>query len=99
VQSTLKKRFKGEPQAVAEGLAVFDSAAVAAIMPEPGLRAALALLLGTAGEGAIDAIVAGVFLSAEFAELPPVNGGQGIARSVTDPGTGKQKLLYNSTTT
>src|SRR6266850_4431002 len=70
VQSTLNTRFQGDQQRVAEGLSVFDSPQIAAIIPDPRLGAGLALLLGTAGGGAIEAIEGEVFESVEFA-VPP----------------------------
>ena len=53
VRSTLNERFHGNQRKVAQGLAVFDSSEIAEIVPDPRLRAGLALLLGTAGEAAM----------------------------------------------
>ena len=53
VRRTLNQRFHGNQGKIAEGLAVFDSDEIAEIVPDPRLRAGLALLLGTAGESAI----------------------------------------------
>jgi hypothetical protein len=70
IQQTLFTRFQGNQARVAEGLAVLDSDEIAEIVPDPRLRTALALLLGTAGEGAIAAIESGVY-SLVFFDVPP----------------------------
>lgn len=46
---------------VAAGLAVYDDAQIKTIVPDPRLRAALAMLVGTPGRKGIDAVRAGVF--------------------------------------
>jgi len=93
VQSTLNTRFQGDQQRVAEGLSVFDSPQIAAIIPDPRLGAGLALLLGTAGGGAIEAIEGEVFESVEFAVPPATDHAYG--QVVIDPDTNKPKIIIN----
>jgi len=69
LRKSLVRRFRGDREEVAAGLAVFDDAGITAIVPDPRLRAALALLKGTAGEAAIDAIASGLYEEARFEVL------------------------------
>jgi hypothetical protein len=91
LRGILARRFRGDREEVAAGLAVFDSAEIAAIVPDPRLRMGLALLKGTAGEAAIDAIASGLYEEVRFEDL----GEGGIAQVVLSPGSPNLVILFN----
>ena len=98
VSKVLSKRFmviQRQSKAIKDGLAVMDDPAIKAKVADPRLRASLAMLKGTAGESAIDAIKNGPFTSVSFG-TPPSNttGGNTIAQ-VVDDGTGKPKIIMS----
>jgi hypothetical protein len=92
IRRTLHRRFHGDYWKVAQGLAVFDSAEIAAIVPDPRLRTGLVLLSGTAGEGAIEAIQDGIYGQLRFG-IPP-SGGSLIAEVVERP-DGTLEIIFN----
>jgi hypothetical protein len=71
LSNLLAERFRGQSRRVRAGLAVYDSAAIKAVVPDPRLRTALALLSGTAGEAAIRTIQGGVFDEVRFGPTLP----------------------------
>ncbi|MFE5487490.1 hypothetical protein [Streptomyces sp. NPDC056527] len=67
LKTTLKPRGR---RAVEDGLAVFNSQQVAAIVPDPNLRAALASLAGSPGAASIQAIRDGIYSRVIFGITP-----------------------------
>lgn len=67
LKTTLKPRGR---RAVEDGLAVFHSRQIAAIVPDPNLRAALASLAGSPGQASIRAIRDGVYSRVIFGVTP-----------------------------
>jgi hypothetical protein len=80
----LARRFFGDLRKIRAGLAVYDDAATKAVVPDPRLRMALALLKGTAGEAAISAIRTD-FISVTFVQLPPEASAAFAGRRPGDP--------------
>ncbi|MFI2367818.1 hypothetical protein [Streptomyces sp. NPDC018833] len=68
-QLTVTLRPRGR-HALEEGLAVFRSPQITAVVPDAGLRAALASLTGSPGQGSIRAIRQGIFSRVVFGITP-----------------------------
>jgi hypothetical protein len=98
---TLIKRFKGNLIAVAQGTAIYDDPRVKRVVADPRLRAALAMLKGTVGEGAIDGIKSGVY-SVVYFGTPPANGPNSSPQDtagqvVPDPDRpGKLQIIFDT---
>jgi hypothetical protein len=98
---TLIKRFRGNLIAVAQGMAIYDDPKMKRIVADPRLRAALAMLKGTVGEGAIDGIKSGVYSQVLFG-TPPANGPNSspqdtAAQVVPDPDRpGKLQIIFDT---
>ncbi|MFE7779270.1 hypothetical protein ACFU5O_36485 [Streptomyces sp. NPDC057445] len=67
LRATLRRRGR---HAVEEGLTAFYSSQIAAVVPDPNLRAALASLAGSPGQASIQTIRNGVFHRAYFGSPP-----------------------------
>lgn len=90
---TFSTRFGGNTTQINSGMAVFNDATLKKFVPDPRLRAAVAVLKGTPGEAAIDTIKAGTYSKVAFANLPA-----GVIAAIQPDATGKTKpqLLMNS---
>lgn len=89
--SIASKRFKGNTTLIKQALAVIDDPKLKAVVPDFRLRASLAMLKGTPGESAIDAIKNGNFKGVEFG--PVLNDGTGFV--VIKPGDTKGTIVIN----
>lgn len=90
---TFSTRFNGNSSQISSGMAVYNDATLKKMVPDPQLRAAVAVLKGTPGEAAIDTIKGGAYSKVSFATLP-----SGIIAAVQPDSTGKTKpqLLINN---
>lgn len=92
----LARRFSGNPTKIRAGLAVYDDAAIKALMPDPRLRMTLALLKGTPGEAAIAAIRTGIYKEVIFLNPGVFGEGAGSAGAVvTFAGDDKPTIVFN----
>lgn len=95
VKNTLTNRSgSSSSPLVQQGLATFNDPQLSQIVPDPRLRAGLATLQGTAGQGAIDAIKGGAFSSVSFGALPD-NIGDVYAVSFLPNGATKPQIIVN----
>jgi len=90
LEDTFKKRFCGDSKKVKAGMAVYTDPAIVAKVPDARLRAGVANLYGTAGEGAIDAIKSGTFNTVRFGDA-----GDSIARVLLAPGATKPDIVFS----
>jgi hypothetical protein len=93
---TLVKRFGLDVTSIRQGLALYDDPALKKVVPDPRLRAGLAMMKGTVGEAAISAFRNGTFSTVVFG-VPPANGFglDVIAQSIPDGN--KMKVVFNDT--
>ncbi|MBT2366054.1 hypothetical protein J7E88_12235 [Streptomyces sp. ISL-10] len=83
LMATLKPRGR---HAVEEGFAVFRSSRITAVVPDANLRAALASLAGSPGQGSIPVIRNGLFSRVVFGVTPrPEAIAMALTRTDTDP--------------
>lgn len=86
VAATLAKRFPGNPREVLAGVALMDDPVIKTKIPDAQLRAALAMLKGSAGAQAIDAVKNNSYLiSVGFGD--PRSGELTIAEAHVEDGT------------
>ena len=91
-ETILTSRFYGNAAKIQQGMSVFDDPQITGVVPDPRLRAALALLSGTVGQGAINAIKSGVYSSVEFGTRPAGVAAQTLGDSAHP---GKLKIIVN----
>jgi hypothetical protein len=90
---TMLRRSLETPGAVQNGLAAFNNAQLTQAVPDARLRAGLASLTGTAGQGAIDVIKNGTYGSVTFGQPP--SGPNTAAEVVLPAGATKPNIIVN----
>lgn len=91
----LARRFFGDVRKIKAGLAVYDDLAIKALVPDPRLRMALALLKGTAGESAIEAIRTQIYREVVFQAFPTPIDENVPAAVFTFTGETKPTIIFN----
>ncbi|MET0981433.1 MAG: hypothetical protein ABWY02_04990 [Telluria sp.] len=93
--NTFAQRFGNNQTRIQQGLAVFDDPKIVKYVADPRLRAAIAILKGTAGEAAIAAIRNGNFARVIFGPLETGGSANAIAVSRLVPGDPRQTIIFN----
>lgn len=92
LNATLQRRFGSNTTEINKAKAVFNDPGVIGIVPDPRLRAALAMLSGTPGQNAIGVISSGLYQSLDFG-VPP-SGNNATAEVVF--WNGQKHIVFNN---